>query len=317
MKKNKLIILQLFIATVLICTSVYAAVSTTIGISVPSSTVKRGSTVTVTLSLKDVDSSKKVTSVEGYVNYDTSIFEPITVDSIQKNSDNTVEIGNEKLKVEDLTNANLGSLPNSSAYVAFNGSPRGNENNSKIVIDFNNGITNDVDLLKIDFKVKSDAELGVVGEAITYSNFHITAGSETIEVTEKMSLSIQAGEVQKPDDNKNENKNPTNPSDKNENQNNDKNQNKNNSKNENTNKNKNENKNVNNNANKNAQRNENKNANANKNSNDNKVANKNRNDGTAGGVLPAAGAKLVIIPAIVLAVVAYISYKRYIKYKDI
>lgn len=317
MRKSKLIILQLFIVAVLICTSVYAAVSTTIGVSVPSSTVKRGSIVTVTLSLKDVDSSKKVTSVEGYVNYNTDIFEPITVDSIQKNSDGTVDIGNEKLKVEDLTNADLGSLPNSSAYVAFNGSPRGNENNTKIVIDFNNGITSNTDLLKIDFKVKSDAAIGVVGEAITYSNFHITAGSETVEVTEKMSLNIQpAGNTQDPsDDNNNNNNNNQKPSEntsnKNENKNNNVNQN--NVKNENKNSN---NQNTNRNTNGNANTN-NRNSNTNSNVSGNRVSNTNRNEGTSGGVLPAAGAKIVIIPAIVLVVVAYVSYKKYLKYKDI
>ena len=322
MRKSKLIVLQLFIVAVLICTSVYAAVSTTIGVTVPSSTVKRGSIVTVTLSLKDVDSSKKVTSVEGYVNYNTNIFETITVDSIQKNSDNTVDIGNEKLKVEDLTNADLGSLPNSSAYVAFNGSPRGEENNTKIVIDFNNGITSNTDLLKIDFKVKSDATLGEVKDAISYSNFRITAGSETVEVTEKINLNIEAaGNPTNPDDNKDDDKNEKpneKPSDKNENKNNsndDKNQNKNNSKNEN--KNVNTNKNTNN-TNKNVNTNKNTN-NANKSSNisGNKASNVNRNEGTASGVLPATGAKIVIIPAIVLAVLAYVSYKKYVNYKDI
>lgn len=322
MKKSKLIILQLFIAAVLISTSVYAAVSTTIGVSVPNASVKRGNKVTVTLSLKDVDSSKKVTSVEGYVNYNTNIFETITVDSIQKNSDNTVDIGNEKLKVEDLTNADLGSLPNSSAYVAFNGSPRGEENNTKIVIDFNNGITSNTDLLKIDFKVKSDATLGEVKDAISYSNFRITAGSETVEVTEKINLNIEAaGNPTNPDDNKDDDKNEKpneKPSDKNENKNNsndDKNQNKNNSKNEN--KNVNTNKNTNN-TNKNVNTNKNTN-NANKSSNisGNKASNVNRNEGTASGVLPATGAKIVIIPAIVLAVLAYVSHKKYVNYKDI
>lgn len=322
MKKSKLIILQLFIAAVLISTSVYAAVSTTIGVSIPNASVKRGNKVTVTLSLKDVDSSKKVTSVEGYVNYNTNIFETITVDSIQKNSDNTVDIGNEKLKVEDLTNADLGSLPNSSAYVAFNGSPRGEENNTKIVIDFNNGITSNTDLLKIDFKVKSDATLGEVKDAISYSNFRITAGSETVEVTEKINLNIEAaGNPTNPDDNKDDDKNEKpneKPSDKNENKNNsndDKNQNKNNSKNEN--KNVNTNKNTNN-TNKNVNTNKNTN-NANKSSNisGNKASNVNRNEGTASGVLPATGAKIVIIPAIVLAVLAYVSYKKYVNYKDI
>ena len=45
MKKNKLILLQLFTAFVLICTSVYAAVTTTINLSVSNTSVYNGDKV--------------------------------------------------------------------------------------------------------------------------------------------------------------------------------------------------------------------------------------------------------------------------------
>ena len=83
MKKNKLILVQVFIILILLCTSVYAA-STTIGLSASSTSLNKGDTVTVTLSLQDVDSSKKVESIEGYINYNTNVIEAISVDSIQK-----------------------------------------------------------------------------------------------------------------------------------------------------------------------------------------------------------------------------------------
>ena len=73
MKKTKLILLQLFIAFVLISTSVYATVNTTIALSLNEATAFRGDTVEVTLSLKDVEEDKKIQSVAGYINYDENV----------------------------------------------------------------------------------------------------------------------------------------------------------------------------------------------------------------------------------------------------
>ncbi len=287
MKKNKLILVQVFIILILLCTSVYAA-STTIGLSASSTSLNKGDTVTVTLSLQDVDSSKKVESIEGYINYNTNVIEAISVDSIQKNEDNTVTIGNETLKVEDLTNANINEIPTSSSYVAFNGNPSG-DNNSRIVIDFQDGITTDEDLLKIDFKVKENATEGEIKDAISYSMFVITAGSEqSKEITKSVTLTIKSASAgDNNDDDNNQNKN------------------------ENTNKN------TNKNTNQNANRNSNSNTNSNTNRNSNTNSAGNQDDNTVSGILPATGAKVIIVPAIVLIILAIVSYNRYVKYKDI
>ena len=101
MKKNKLILLQIFVAFTLICSSVYAAVNTTIAVKASKNSVLRGEKVSVTLSLENVD-NEKVEEVEGYVNYDSNIVEPITFESIQKDAENKVKIGNEVLVVEDV-----------------------------------------------------------------------------------------------------------------------------------------------------------------------------------------------------------------------
>lgn len=287
MKKNKLILVQVFIILILLCTSVYAA-STTIGLSASSTSLNKGDTVTVTLSLQDVDSSKKVESIEGYINYNTNVIEAISIDSIQKNKDNTVTIGNETLKVEDLTNANINEIPTSSSYVAFNGNPSG-DNNSRIVIDFQDGITTDEDLLKIDFKVKENATEGEIKDAISYSMFVITAGSEqSKEITKSVTLTIKSASAgDNNDDDNNQNKN------------------------ENTNKN------TNKNTNQNANRNSNSNTNSNTNRNSNTNSAGNQDDNTVSGILPATGAKVIIVPAIVLIILAIVSYNRYVKYKDI
>lgn len=297
MKKNKLILLQLVIAFTLICTSVYAAVTTTIGVSINKSTIDRGETVEVTLSLKDVDENQKVTSVEGYINYDKNVIEPITVDSIEKDSENNVKIGNETLVVEDLTNATSEDMSTSSAYIGFNGDPE-SENDSRIVIDFEDGITEDTDLLTIKFKVKSDATQGQIENAISYSMFVITADSEqSQEITKNINLTVKQVTEEPDEDNPSDK-----PADDNEDNNNDQDEDKNENKNENI----------------NDSKNENKNTNKNTNQNVNKNTNTNTKDNTVAGTkIPAAGAKIIVLPVIILIVIAYISYNKYMKIKDI
>lgn len=315
MKKNKLILLQLFTAFVLICTSVYAAVTTTINLSVSNTSVYKGDKVSVTLSLSGVESGKKVESIEGYINYNTNIIEAINVDSIQKNEDNTVTIGNETLNVEDLTNATVNDLTSSSAYVAFNGSPS-NENNSKIVIDFKDGITADTNLLTIDFKVKENATEGEIKGAISYSMFVITAGSEqSEEITKNVNLTVKAVSNNDENENKNDDTN-TNENVENKADNNTKNENKNTNSNTNSNSSNTPNNNTNKNTNTN-NTNTNKTTNTNSNTNKSNSATNNATDNTVSGTLPSTGARVIIVPMIILAILAYISYNRYIKYKDI
>lgn len=317
MKKNKLILLQLFIAFVLICTSVYATVNATIDVKTSSTTIEAGKEVSVTLSLKNVD--KKVTNIEGYINYNKDVLEKLTIDSIQKNEDGTVKIGDETLKVEDVTTGVSGS----DSGISFNGDPSSN-NDSKIVIDFKNGITSDTDLLTINFKVKSTAKLGDIEKAISYSMFVITVGDEeSEEITKDISLTIK--EASKPtepdddpkdddnkgDDNKDDNKGDNNQDNDNKGDNNNNNDDNKNDNKDDKNKDKN---NVNNNT------NTNKVNNTNTNRNTNKVNNTNTNtkDNTvAGTTIPAAGAKLIVIPAIVLIVLAYLTYNKYRDMKDI
>ena len=285
MKKTKLILLQLIIAFVLISTSVYATVNTTIALSIGEAEVLRGDTIDVTLSLQGVEADKKIQSVAGYINYDENVIEKITADSIKKTSENKVKIGNEELKVEDLTNADADDIDATSAYIGFNGKPY-EPNDTRIVIDFEDGITADTDLLTIKFKVKETATIGEVEKAISYSMFVVTAGSEeSEEITKDIKLTVKNVSAGNDDSSNTNNEN------KNENVNTNKNTN-----NENTNK--------------------NENTNTNKNTNTNN--NVNSADNTVSSVkIPAAGAKVVLIPAIILIVLAYVSYNRYMKYRNI
>lgn len=312
MKKKMIILLQMIIAIVLIGTSVYAAVTATLDLKVSSNTVKKGDTVSVTLTLKDVDSEKKVGSVSGYINYDKEVIERLTVDSIVKNENNTVTIGSETLTVEDLTNRPINQIVDSKAYIGFNGDPSSN-NDSRIVIDFNGAIEENTDLVTINFKVKETASIGEVENAIQYKMFVITSGTgETSqEISKNVTLTITDVNTEDGD-----NQNQTNSGNET-NNNTVENEVKNNTVNNNT---------VNNETTNNTSRNETRNSIKN-NTTTNKVNNTNTN--TAGNkgntkdntiasiILPATGARGVIIPAIILILCAYICYNRYMKYKDI
>ena len=312
MKKSKILLFKIMIAVIMIATSVYAALDVTLELKVSNNNVKPGETVTVTLSLKEV--SSKVTSVSGYINYNKDVLETITVDSIVKNTDNTVTIGTEKLNVEDLTNKSISDMPNTSEYVGFNGAPSSG-NDTKIVIDFKDGVLSNTDLLKINFKVKSNSTIGEIKDAIKYQMFVVTAGTEqSSEISQSVDLTVtKINPV--PENTVEDDKNNTVKDD--------------NKILDNTNipqnnvvtpgaiKNNTTNNTVNNTSKNNVVNNSSKN-NTTKNNIANNATNRNSNtdNTTASKKLPATGAKMLVLPAIVFIVLAYISYNKYMKYKN-
>lgn len=296
--KNKLIFLQVFTAVILICTTVNAALETGLGLTAKETTIKKGDTVEVTLSLKNVKEGTKIKSIEGHINYNKDVFEKINYDSIVKNEDKTVKILNETLPVEDLTNVKLEDMPSTNAYVGFNGSPT-SDNDSRIVIDFQNGLSQDADLLTIKFKVKENAKVGDIENAVSCSNFEIVANNSERLENIKQSINLKIEEKGNANDDKNENKVDDQDKDKDNNKNKVDNQNKN--------------------QNKADDKKNNSNNVANKTKNTNRtVNNTNTLDNTVAGTrLPATGAKVLVIPAIILVALAYISYNKYIKMKGI
>ena len=307
MKKKMIILLQVLIATVLIGTSVYAAIDTTLELKANLNTVKRGEEILVTMSLKDVPTSSKVTGVSGYINYNKNVFEKLTVDSIVKGTDGKVTIGNENLPIEDLTDATLDNMPNTDAYVGFNANPsKGND--VRIVMIFKNGVSQDSDLITLKFKAKSDATLGEIKEAVKYDLFVLTVGNQkTGEISKSIDVTIK--DIEKAPSTKDENKVDENKVNENKVDENKVNENKVNENKVNENK-VNENK-----------VNENKANTSNLNTltvGSTNVSGKNKTvDNTvAAAVIPAAGARAVVIPAIILILCAYIFYNRYMKYKE-
>lgn len=281
--KNKLILLQIFIVMILICTSVYAAVQATVGVKVSSSTLSRGDTFQATITLSDVQSGEKITGVEGYLIYDKDILEKVTVDNILKDSDNKVKIGNDTLPVEDMQK----NPTDTGAFVGFNGEPTSGKGDAKILIDFNNAITKDTDLITFEFKIKSDAKIGDIKDVIKFSEFTIAVEggnpNDITTITRSINLTVKEKNNNNQDQNQDQDK--------------DKDQNKNT-----------ENK---------SENPVGKVNNTNTNNKANNTSNTNTDNTVSGTKLPATGAKIFIIPAIVLIILAYVSYNRYIRMRGI
>ena len=278
--KNKLIILQVFVIVVLMSTSVYAAVQTTLGVKISNSTLYRGDTFEGTLTLKDVKNNEKITGIEGYLQYDKNIIEKVTFDSIVKDKDNKVKIGDETLTVEDLQK----DISASGAFVGFNGEPSTGKGDAKILIDFNNALTKDTDLITIKFKVKSDAQIGELNDVIKFTGFTITTEAGK---SDEIGINVNLAVKEKPANNNNN-------QDEDKDKDNDK---------------KEENK---------VDQNTVGKVNSNTNKANNAVKNTNTSDNTVSGTkLPATGAKIFIIPVVVLIALAYISYNRYIRMRGL
>jgi hypothetical protein len=197
MKKKVIAVLMCLIIAVL-CNSVYATFNGDFLLKYSDETIKAGQTITVTLNVKNISGTDKgVETIEGYINIDEDIFEPLTVKSIKTNDDGKVVIGTQELAVQDLTNSsNTDGII--SEGVSFNGNPI-SDNDAKIVIDLETPIKEDTDIITIEFKVKSDATLGEAVDAIKYDMFVMYSGTDMTN-SAKSSLSFTVVENTEDDD---------------------------------------------------------------------------------------------------------------------
>lgn len=307
--KKKLLLVYVFVAFVLLCTNVYAVLTMDVNLVADKTSVKPGEEVVVTIGLKNI--SKPISSIEGYINIDETLFKEAIKDAVVI-KDNKIEVTSGNTVENKLTYAFNPTSTNADYDVIFNTNRENIENNDCFfLMDFANDVENTADILKLKFTIKDDAIIKKVEDAVKV-DFLVAYSSDASERTEKMSatLDVEVVNAEPSAEENNTANNATNNTVNNavNNTNTNKNTNTNNT---NTNKN---NTNVNNtNTNKNTN-----NTNTNNKAN-NVVNNTNTNkDGTVAGTnIPAAGAGFIIAPIVVFAILAYISYNKYIKYKDI
>lgn len=315
--KKKLLIIYVFVAFILLCTNVYATINMDLTLTADNTSVQPGETVVVTVNLKNMSSS--ISSIEGYINIDENVLESI--------SSSMVVATDGKIKV---TTAD-GTVTNTLSYVfnptsidadydvIFNTKKENIENNDCFfVMDLKNDISTTSNILTLQFTVKDSASIATVSDAIRIDNLVACSADEsdkTDSISESLDIKVvkaSTGDSNDGDDDDIDNNTSTD-DDTNTNENTNTNTNNNtNSNTNNTNTNTNASTNTNNNTNSNTN-----NTNTNSNTNSNSTTNTNT-DGTVSATnLPSAGAKFIILPVIIFAILAYISYNKYIKYKDI
>ena len=298
MRKYKLIILEAIVAMILLCTSVYAAINVNLSFRVTNRELNPGEEFKVRLTLNQIEleNNKGITDIEGYINYNDDVIEEITAESITKNADGKVVVGEQVLDFEDLTDLDPDKISsNLEGVVVFNGKPASG-NDSKVIIGLKEPITTATQVLEVTFKIKKDAKPGVVEDAVEYKLFEVAAGEEKTETISQVIPVTVLGESDETDNTVN---NTTNNTVKNE----VKNEIKNEVKNE-----------VKNNTTKNTVNNTAKNTVTNSNTN---KTNTNVDNTVASSTLPKTGASIIIVPIAGLIVVAYVAYNRYMKYKDV
>lgn len=136
---------------------------------------KPGSSVSLSLSLQNTNTfDSAITSIEGYLNFDSEVFEEVTINSFDANN-GKVQIGNKNnLDLIDLSgySSSNQSQVNGDAGFYFNGNPLSN-NDNKIVLDFATPISEDAKLFTINLKVKSNASVKEYQKAIEIANFKL------------------------------------------------------------------------------------------------------------------------------------------------
>ena len=308
-KKFSIVLICILLVISLTAGSSYAASDTIMKIS-RQAEGPQGGTVLFRLELINLTGTgKKVSSFNGYINLDDSVFEDMTVDSIVRDSNNKVTIAatGEQLDVYDLTNATPAEVANmNNAGVFFNGNPSsGNDN--KIMIDFGKDIDTNTVILTLSFKIKDNAKVGTYTNAIEVKEFQVFYQDQ--DRADINSATYPVTVTQKSSQDTNNTANNTNNNTANNAVNNTANNAVNNATNNATN-------NTANNAVNNAANNTN--TNPSNNSTQNQTQGNTTDKTTSQTIFPAAGSVITfVIPLMILGIACYVCYLKYIRFKDI
>ena len=301
--KRKLLLVYVLMAFVLLCTNVYAMVTAELNLVANKTAVKPGEDVIVTVELNNL--SAPVASVEGYINIDENVLESISSNMVVTNSDGKIEI-NEKNKLSFAFNP---TALNADYDVIFNTNASATRGNDVFfVMDFAENITSNAEIMKLKYKVKEGTADADIANAVKLDCVVVYSDNDRSgELNESLTIKVSAAASEGSGSGaENENNAGTNENTSGEG---------NTAGNTNTNTNTNTN-NTNTNTNRNT--NTNNTNRTNTNTNTNKTTNTNTKDNTVSGTtMPAAGLRTVMIPMIIFMVLAYVSYTKYVSYKDV
>lgn len=138
-KTRKMLILSVFMCICLISTAAYAALKIEVKVNMSGLDFRPGEKLVVTVSTNSVTgTSKGVFAVDGYVEYDTNVFET--------------------LKIEDFV---------------VNGQIAFNPETGKFAIDLDEEILNQAELFKVSLTIKENAEAGVYATAVSLKDIEM------------------------------------------------------------------------------------------------------------------------------------------------
>ena len=317
--KKRQVVLYVVVMLVLLTTSVFATIQAELNVTATAddNTYYPGEEFIVTISLKNLTTTQGIKSIEGYIDINSDVLEPLTVDSIVKGTDGKVQIGTNSLDVYDASN-----IPTTTDKgIIFNTNPVSQKGNYRLVINLENPVSSDTDLVKIKFKIKDNVEPATYQSVMVYKLFNIfaTDAGEKLQLDQKSyRLTVSRRPESGNTANNTSNENAANNTPTNSPTNNTVNNTVNNTARNNTVNNTARNNAVNNAAKNNTVNNAAKN-NAGKNNAVNnagqKVANKPDNT-TSPTNLPKTGYRLILIPIVALAIVGFVFYKKYSKYAN-
>lgn len=205
--KRKLLIVYVFVAFVLLCTNVYAALTMDLSLVPESEKVKQGSDLVIAVKLNNV--SAPIASIEGYINVDENVLEPISSDMIKGD---TIEVKSNGTKVSSLDYKFNPTSADADYDVIFNTNKSAIENNDCFfIMDLRKNIQGNCDIMTLNFKVKEDATVSQATQAVKFKVSSAVSAADTKDKVTDLSANLSfevldknasTEEPSKPDDNK-------------------------------------------------------------------------------------------------------------------
>lgn len=191
--KRKLLIVYVFVAFVLLCTNVYAALTMDLSLVPVSEKVKQGSDLVVTVKLNNI--SAPLSSIEGYINVDENVLEPISADMIKGDKIAIKADGKVLSELDYIFNP---TDTGADYDVIFNTKKENIENNDCFfIMDLRKDMQGNCDLMTLNFKVKENATVSQATQAVKFKISSAVSASNTKDKAENISANLNFEVVDK------------------------------------------------------------------------------------------------------------------------
>ena len=214
MKKRQIVlhvVVTMLIVLMLFSTNAYATIQSELGfkLTADDNIFYPGEEFILTVGLKNLEAAQGIKSIEGYIDIDESVLEPLSVNSIVKDANGKVQIGaNNSLEVYDASNISSATEKG----IILNTNPVSKKGDYKLVINLENSISSDTDLVGIRFKIKDNIAAKEYQSVMTYKLFNIFSddAGEKLELPQ-VSYGIKISAVPENPENPENPDNPENP----------------------------------------------------------------------------------------------------------